>query len=107
MLGFTPYHFHILCCLSSWATCGSRKEPPSETRDSSEQSGSAYQDSRIPTTETGTRGPGGTPDENTECSSEIKDVHEHNTTEADEGSCIKYVYCNDQFSIMDRILTRS
>ena len=90
MLDFTPYHFHILCCLSSWATCGSRKEPPSETRDSSEQSGSAYQDSRI-ATETSTREPGGTPDENSECSSKIKDVHESNTTEADEGSCIKYV----------------
>ena len=23
-LGFTPEDFHLLCCLSSWATCGIR-----------------------------------------------------------------------------------
>ena len=91
-LGFTPYHFHILCCLSSWATCGSRKTPPSEKREPSEKLESSCQDLGKQS-EAGTR-EGEKPSENNDCPSRIKAVHIHSTSEADEGSCIKYVYFN-------------
>ena len=92
-LGFSPYYFHILCCLSSWATCGSRKEAPGKLEEDVSSEISAGSSSQHRASETASEEDGGTkeePEENTDCSSDIKDGQEHSTV-VDEGSCIKYV----------------
>ncbi|XP_028398915.1 tRNA:m(4)X modification enzyme TRM13 homolog [Dendronephthya gigantea] len=79
-LGFTAYDFHILCCLSSWATCGSRKETRANAKNDTQAS-----ENRT-TCETVT----GAPTELTEDTTGTRgDDHEHRTIEVDEGSCIR------------------
>lgn len=80
--GFTPYYFHILCCLSSWATCGSRIKTPTKCKTdilvdvSSEQRLASDSATEI-----------------NESEENEKDGLEHAVVEeTDEGSCIKYVY---------------
>ena len=85
-LGFTPYYFHILCCLSSWATCGSRKPGKDKADDSPDSSNQRLSSETAGDIE---RVNEKVPDENTDCLSETKYEDEHSTVEVDEGSCIK------------------
>ena len=80
-LGFTSYDFHILCCLSSWATCGSRKPGKDKPDD-------VVPKQNLPS-ETTSQGDGGK-EENDDYFLETK-CEEGHGTDVDEGSCIRYV----------------
>ena len=83
-LGFTSYYFHILCCLSSWATCGSRT--PLSEKDLTDGEKTSVASSR---TKELSEGKLDEPDDDNGC------LHGHNQSDVEqnenihEGSCIK------------------